>query len=164
MISEEAAVGITGRGLGVNALAPHDLAFLVGDPEGIDLGNSLGLYTQHFANTPVFEALVAQAGLHAVDHGQQGQINVPCCFRDVCFKQVGQVAGCVVYGLDVSFPAVQQALDANGDNDGVDQEDECDQPAPEVRVGDRDGCVQGGQDRAPVQVDRLVTDYTFCQR
>lgn len=164
MISEEAAVGITGRGLGVNALAPHDLAFLVGDPEGIDLGNSLGLYTQHFANTPVFEALVAQAGLHAVDHGQQGQINVPCCFRDVCFKQVGQVAGCVVYGLDVSFPAVQQALDANGDNDGIDQEDECDQPAPEVRVGDRGVCVQGGQDRVPWRDENSMTDYTFCRR
>lgn len=164
MIGEEAAVGITGRCLGVNTLAPHDPAFLVGDPEGIDLGYSLGLHTQHFVNAPVFEALVAQACLHAVGYGQQGQINMPCCLRDVRFEQVGQVAGCLVNSLDVSFPAVQQALDANSGNDGIDQEDECDQPAPELRVGDRGVCIQGGQDRVPWRDGNSVTDYTFCQR
>lgn len=164
VFGEESSIGIARRGLAIDALTPQNPPLLVGDPEGIDFGNPFGLYAQHLGDTGIVEAMIAQVGLHAIDHSQQGEIDVPGSFGDIRLKQVGQVAGGVVDRLGISFPTVLQALDANGENDGVDQQDECQQPAPEVRVGGHGVGACGRQDRVPWWRDNSVTDYTFCRR
>ncbi len=121
--AEEGTVGVAVRRFRRDALAPAQAPRLIGDPEGIDLRQLSVLQVEYVADLLRVDAARRQFVLQGVHDVEQGQVDAPGAVGDVLLDQESQVGGRVGHLLHRAGPAVEQALDTDGDDDQVDDED-----------------------------------------
>ena len=133
MFDEVGPVSVVTTHFPLHAFAGNEPPLPVSDTDGIDFRNALFQHEQQFCHGSIAHT-GSGWGFKRVDGTKQCQVDLAYGADNVGFEQYGKIDRAVARGGNIAIMAQLQAVNADANDQGIDQQDRSNKPAPEVRA------------------------------